>query len=84
VVIIASWNPSRRRNYQYMASFPILSGLMISVFAAYGRHAVLRVLKYALIPMYLIIGVWGRPNKISPPSSSFLYAAGLVAHAGLP
>jgi NADH-quinone oxidoreductase subunit M len=64
IVVIASWESITRRVNQYMGAFMILSGLMIGVFAALDGLLFFVFFEATLIPMYLIIGIWGGPNKI--------------------
>ena len=73
VVIIASWESITTNVNQYMASFLILSGLMIGVFAALDGMLFYVFFEATLIPMYLIIGLWGGPNKIYAAFKFFLY-----------
>ena len=73
VVIIASWESITTRVNQYMASFLILSGLMTGVFAALDGMLFYVFFEATLIPMYLIIGIWGGPNKIYAAFKFFLY-----------
>ncbi len=73
VVIIASWETITTRVNQYMASFLILSGLMIGVFSALDGLLFYVFFEATLIPMYLIIGIWGGPNKIYAAFKFFLY-----------
>ena len=73
VVIIASWESITTRVNQYMAAFLILSGLMIGVFAALDGLLFYVFFEATLIPMYLIIGIWGGPNKIYAAFKFFLY-----------
>ncbi|MES2414921.1 MAG: NADH-quinone oxidoreductase subunit M [Pseudomonadota bacterium] len=73
VVIIASWESITTRVNQYMAAFLILSGLMIGVFTALDGLLFYVFFEATLIPMYLIIGVWGGPNKIYAAFKFFLY-----------
>jgi NADH-quinone oxidoreductase subunit M len=83
VVIIASWEAITTRVNQYMASFLILSGLMIGVFSALDGILFYVFFEATLIPMYLIIGIWGGPNKIYAAFKFFLYTlARLAADAG--
>ena len=72
IVVIAGWEVITKRVNQYMASFMILSGLMIGVFVALDGMLFYVFFEATLIPMYLIIGIWGGPNKIG---SSYLWAA---------
>jgi NADH-quinone oxidoreductase subunit M len=58
---------------QYMGAFLILSGLMIGVFCALDGMLFYVFFEATLIPMYLIIGIWGGPNKIYAAFKFFLY-----------
>ena len=73
VVIIASWESITTRVSQYMAAFLILRGLMIGVFSALDGLLFYVFFEATLIPMYLIIGIWGGPNKIYAAFKFFLY-----------
>jgi NADH-quinone oxidoreductase subunit M len=73
VVVIAAWEAITVRVNQYMGAFMILSGLMIGVFAALDGLLFFVFFEATLIPMYLIIGVWGGPNKIYAAFKFFLY-----------
>lgn len=73
VVVIASWESITRRVNQYMGAFLILSGLMIGVFCALDGMLFYVFFEATLIPMYLIIGIWGGPNKIYAAFKFFLY-----------
>ena len=73
VVIIASWESITTRVNQYMAAFLILSGLMIGVFSALDGMLFYVFFEATLIPMYLIIGIWGGPRKIYAAFKFFLY-----------
>jgi NADH-quinone oxidoreductase subunit M len=73
VVIIASWESITTRVNQYMGAFMILSGLMIGVFSALDGLLFYVFFEATLIPMYLIIGIWGGPNKIYAAFKFFLY-----------
>jgi NADH-quinone oxidoreductase subunit M len=73
VVVIAGWEVITRRVNQYMGAFLILSGLMIGVFAALDGVLFYVFFEATLIPMYLIIGIWGGPNKIYAAFKFFLY-----------
>lgn len=73
VVIIASWEAITRKVNQYMGAFLILSGLMIGVFCALDGLLFYVFFEATLIPMYLIIGIWGGPNKIYAAFKFFLY-----------
>ncbi len=73
VVVIASWESITERVNQYMGAFLILSGLMIGVFCALDGMLFYVFFEATLIPMYLIIGIWGGPNKIYAAFKFFLY-----------
>ena len=73
VVIIGSWEAITTKVNQYMGAFLILSGLMIGVFCALDGMLFYVFFEATLIPMYLIIGIWGGPNKIYAAFKFFLY-----------
>jgi NADH-quinone oxidoreductase subunit M len=73
VVVIAGWEVITERVNQYMGAFLILSGLMIGVFSALDGMLFYVFFEATLIPMYLIIGIWGGPNKIYAAFKFFLY-----------
>ncbi|MBU0745969.1 MAG: NADH-quinone oxidoreductase subunit M [Gammaproteobacteria bacterium] len=73
IVVIASWESVTERVNQYMGAFLILSGLMIGVFSALDGILFYVFFEATLIPMYLIIGIWGGPNKIYAAFKFFLY-----------
>ncbi len=73
VVVIASWANITERVNQYMGAFLILSGLMIGVFSALDGMLFYVFFEATLIPMYLIIGIWGGPNRIYAAFKFFLY-----------
>ncbi|PAT32527.1 NADH-quinone oxidoreductase subunit M [Vandammella animalimorsus] len=73
IVVIASWESITERVNQYMGAFLILSGLMVGVFTALDGMLFYVFFEATLIPMYLIIGVWGGPRKIYAAFKFFLY-----------
>ena len=73
VVVIAGWEVITRRVNQYMGAFLILSGLMIGVFCALDGMLFYVFFEATLIPMYLIIGIWGGPNRLYAAIKFFLY-----------
>jgi NADH-quinone oxidoreductase subunit M len=73
IVVIAGWQVITERVNQYMGAFLILSGLMIGVFSALDGMLFYVFFEATLIPMYLIIGIWGGPNKIYAAFKFFLY-----------
>ncbi len=73
IVVIAGWEAITNKVNQYMGAFLILSGLMIGVFCALDGILFYVFFEATLIPMYLIIGIWGGPNKIYAAFKFFLY-----------
>ena len=73
IVVIAGWEVITEKVAQYMAAFLILSGLMIGVFAALDGLLFYMFFEATLIPMYIIIGVWGGPNRVYAAFKFFLY-----------
>ena len=73
VVVISAWEVITERVNQYMAAFLILSGVMIGVFSAVDGLLFYTFFEATLIPMYIIIGVWGGPNRIYASFKFFLY-----------
>lgn len=73
VVVISAWEVITERVNQYMGAFLILSGLMVGVFSALDAVLFYVFFEATLIPMYLIIGIWGGPNKIYAAFKFFLY-----------
>jgi NADH-quinone oxidoreductase subunit M len=72
-VVIAAWEVITEKVAQYMAAFLILSGLMVGVFAATDGLLFYVFFEATLIPMYIIVGVWGGPNRIYAAFKFFLY-----------
>jgi NADH-quinone oxidoreductase subunit M len=73
LIVIASWENVAKRVAQYMAAFLILEGLMIGVFAALDGALFYVFWEAMLIPMFIIIGVWGGPNRVYATIKFFLY-----------
>jgi len=73
IVVIAGWEVVTERVNQYMGAFLILSGLMIGVFCALDGLLFYVFFEATLIPMYLIIGVWGGPRRVYAAFKFFLY-----------
>ena len=73
VVVIAGWESITFRVNQYMAALLILSGIMIGVFSALDGMLFYVFFEATLIPMYIIVGVWGGPNRIYAAFKFFLY-----------
>ena len=73
IVVIAAWEVITERVNQYMGAFLILSGLMVGVFAALDGLLFYVFFEATLIPMYLIIGIWGGPRRVYAAFKFFLY-----------
>jgi len=73
VVVISAWEVIESRVNQYMGAFLILSGLMVGVFCALDAMLFYVFFEATLIPMYIIIGVWGGPNRVYAAFKFFLY-----------
>jgi NADH-quinone oxidoreductase subunit M len=73
LVVIAAWKVVEKRVTQYLASFLILEGLMIGVFAAADALLFYVLWEAMLIPMFVIIGVWGGPRRVYATVKFFLY-----------
>ena len=73
VVVVAGWEVITDRVHQYMGAFLILSGLMVGVFAAADGMLFYVFFEATLIPMYIIIGVWGGPKRVHAAFKFFLY-----------
>ncbi|MDT8409742.1 MAG: NADH-quinone oxidoreductase subunit M [Wenzhouxiangellaceae bacterium] len=72
LVVISGWSISDRVS-QYMAAFLILSGLMTGMFAALDAMLFYVFFEAMLVPMFLIIGIWGGPNRIFATIKFFLF-----------
>jgi len=72
-VVVAGWESIEDKVAQYMAAFLILSGLMVGVFSALDGLLFYVFFEATLIPMYIIIGVWGGPNRVYAAFKFFLY-----------
>jgi NADH-quinone oxidoreductase subunit M len=73
LVVIAGWDVIRSRVAQYMAAFLVMSGLLNGTFAALDAVLFYVFFEATLIPMYLVIGVWGGPNRVYAAVKFFLY-----------
>ena len=73
LIVIASWTNVEKRVAQYFAAFLILEGLMIGVFAALDGVLFYVFWEAMLIPMFIIIGVWGGPRRVYATIKFFLY-----------
>ena len=73
IVVISAWEVITERVNQYMGAFLILSGLMVGVFSALDGLLFFVFFEATLIPMYIIIGVWGGPRRVYAAFKFFLY-----------
>ncbi|MFO0297174.1 MAG: NADH-quinone oxidoreductase subunit M [Pseudomonadota bacterium] len=73
IVVLAGWEVIDRRVAQYHGAFLILSGLMIGVFCALDGLLFYVFFEATLIPMYIVIGVWGGPRRVYAAFKFFLY-----------
>jgi NADH-quinone oxidoreductase subunit M len=73
IVVVAGWEVISERVAQYHGAFLILSGLMVGVFAALDGLLFYVFFEATLIPMYIIIGVWGGPRRVYAAFKFFLY-----------
>ncbi|MFZ1181607.1 MAG: NADH-quinone oxidoreductase subunit M [Herbaspirillum sp.] len=73
IVVLAGWEVIQKRVAQYMGSFLILSGLMVGVFSALDGVLFYVFFEATLIPMFIIVGVWGGANRVYAAFKFFLY-----------
>jgi NADH-quinone oxidoreductase subunit M len=73
IVVISAWQVIEERVAQYMGAFLILSGLLVGVFASLDGLLFYVFFEATLIPMYIIIGIWGGPNRVYAAFKFFLY-----------
>ncbi len=73
LVVIAGWEVIQDKVAQYMAAFLIMSGLINGAFAALDGILFYMFFEGMLIPLYLIVGVWGGPNRVYAAFKFFLY-----------
>lgn len=73
LVVVAAWEVIQEKVSQYLAAFLIMSGLINGVFAATDAILFYLFFEAMLIPMFLIIGVWGGPNRVYAAVKFFLY-----------
>src|SRR5581483_4304989 len=71
--IIASWLPIQKRVREYMIAFLVLETLMIGTFASLDLVLFYLFFEGGLIPMFLIIGIWGGPRRVYATFKFFLY-----------
>jgi NADH-quinone oxidoreductase subunit M len=73
LVVIAGWEVIQSRVHQYMAAFLIMEGLMVGVFSALDALLFYAFFEAMLIPMFLVIGMWGGPRRVYATIKFFLY-----------
>ncbi len=73
IVVIAGWEVIQTRVAQYMGAFLILTGIMIGVFCAIDGLLFYVFFEATLIPMFIIVGVWGGPRRVYAAIKFFLY-----------
>jgi NADH-quinone oxidoreductase subunit M len=73
LVVIAGWEVIQEKIAQYMAAFLIMSGLINGVFSALDGILFYMFFEGMLIPLYLIVGIWGGPNRVYAAFKFFLY-----------
>jgi NADH-quinone oxidoreductase subunit M len=73
LVVISAWQVIQKKVAQYMASFLIMEGLMIGVFSALDAMLFYVFWEAMLVPMFVIIGLWGGPNRVYATIKFFLY-----------
>jgi NADH-quinone oxidoreductase subunit M len=73
IVVLAGWEVITDRPWAYYASFLIMEGIMVGVFAALDGILFYVFWEAMLVPMFLIIGVWGGPNRVYATIKFFLY-----------
>jgi NADH-quinone oxidoreductase subunit M len=74
IIVIASWTAITVRVAQYLASFMLLSGLMVGAFTALDGMLFFVLFEATLIPMYLLIGVWGGSHRVPAALKFFFFA----------
>ena len=72
-VVVAGWEVIKERVAQYMAAFLIMEGMMIGVFAALDSVLFYIFWEAMLIPMFIVIGIWGGPRRVYATIKFFLY-----------
>lgn len=73
IVVIASWANVKHQIHNYLAAFLLLEGLMVGVFSALDAMLFYVFFEAMLIPMFLIIGMWGGPRRVYATIKFFLY-----------
>jgi len=73
LVVLSAWEVIQKKPHMYMAAFLIMEGIMIGVFSALDAILFYVFWEAMLIPMFLIIGIWGGPNRVYATIKFFLY-----------
>lgn len=73
IVILATWDSIKKRIGQYFSAFLIMQGLLVGVFSAMDAIVFYIFWEATLVPMYLIIGIWGSDNRVYAAIKFFLY-----------
>ena len=73
LVVVAAWEVIQTRPSQYLAAFLIMEGFMIAVFSALDAVLFYVFFEAMLIPLFLVIGIWGGPNRVYATLKFFLY-----------
>lgn len=73
IVVLSTWGSIRSRVGQYLSAFLIMQGLLVGVFAALDAIVFYIFWEATLVPMYLIIGIWGSENRVYAAIKFFLY-----------
>ncbi|WP_367607946.1 NADH-quinone oxidoreductase subunit M [Legionella sp. W05-934-2] len=73
IVVLATWTGIDKRVSQYMAAFLIMQGLLVGIFSALDAIVFYIFFEATLIPMYLIIGIWGSDNRVYAAIKFFLF-----------
>lgn len=73
LVVLSAWDVIKQRVNQYMAAFLVMEGLMVGVFAALDGFLFYIFFEAMLIPMFLVIGMWGGPRRVYATIKFFLY-----------
>ena len=73
LVVVAGWEVIKDRTHQYMAAFLIMEGAMVGVFSALDAILFYVFFEAMLIPLFLVIGIWGGPNRVYATIKFFLY-----------
>ena len=73
IVVISAWEVIKDKPAMYLSSFLIMTGFMVGVFAATDAILFYIFFEATLIPMFLIIGIWGGPRRVYATIKFFLY-----------